>query len=109
MTTLTQSPEAGWIKGVMSTICYTGCIWRAMHVHNCIDEKLDISDPINLGIKVPVGDFDLWLNGGSQSSNCKRQNYIGDVVCSHVEARNPLTAWPGPSFRIFPHYADRLV
>ena len=83
----TPPPDAGWIKGVTSALCYTVCLWRAVHVHKCIDTQLHVSDPINLGIKVPVGDFDLWPNGGSQSSNCNRHNYFGDVVCSHVEAK----------------------
>ena len=83
----TPPPDAGWIKGVTSALCYTVCLWRAVHVHTCIDTQLHVSDPINLGIKVPVGDFDLWPNGGSQSSNCNRHNYFGDVVCSHVEAK----------------------
>ena len=83
----TPPPDAGWIKGVTSALCYTVCLWRALHVHKCIDTQLHLSDPINLGIKVPVGDFDLWPNGGSQSSNCNRHNYFGDVVCSHVEAK----------------------
>ena len=83
----TPPPDVGWIKGVTSALCYTVCLWRALHVHQCIDTQLHVSDPINLGIKVPVGDFDLWPNGGSQSSNCNRHNYFGDVVCSHVEAK----------------------
>ena len=88
----TPPPDAGWIKGVTSALCYTVCLWRAVHVHQCIDAQLHASDPINLGIKVPVGDFDLWPNGGSQSSNCNQHNYFGDVVCSHVEAKSLFSA-----------------
>ena len=83
----TPPPDSGWVKGVTSAFCYTVCLWRAVHVHKCVDAQLHVSDPINLGIKVPVGDFDLWPNGGSQSSNCNQHNYFGDVVCSHVEAK----------------------
>ena len=66
------------------TLCIGVQVWDA---YDCIDTKLHVIDPINLGIKVPVGDLDLWLNGGTQSSNCNRHNYFGDMVCSHVESK----------------------
>ena len=66
------------------TLCIGVQVWDA---YDCIDTQLHVIDPINLGIKVPVGDLDLWLNGGTQSSNCNRHNYFGDMVCSHVESK----------------------
>ena len=76
--------DADWVyRYVGSPVCYTLCLGaHAWDAYDCIDTQLDDSDPINLGIKVPVGDFDLWLNGGTQSSNCNRHNYFGDMVCS---------------------------
>ena len=81
--------DAGWVyRYVGSPLCYTLCVGaHAWDAYDCIDTQLDDSDPINLGIKVPVGDLDLWLNGGTQSSNCNRHNYFGDMVCSHVEPK----------------------
>ena len=81
--------DAGWVyRYVGSPLCYTLCLGaHAWDAYDCIDTQLDDSDPINLGIKVPVGDLDLWLNGGTQSSNCNRHNYFGDMLCSHVESK----------------------